>query len=483
MNAPAPAAQAGPAKGWTIILAALGLFMAALDALVVTTALPALRTGLHATVSDLEWMVNAFTLALACLMLFGTALGDRFGRVRVYALGVLLFTGFSAMSALSSSVGVLIAARAGQGAGAAIVMPLSLTLISEAFPMEKRGAAIGLWGGVGGLAVAVGPVLGGAVVQGLSWEWIFWLNVPIGLILVPLCLTKLTESRGPAQHLDFGGLALSVVGLFGLTWGLVKVSDVGWRSGEVIGSIVAGGVVLIGFLLYEARRAQPMVRPALFRRRAFTAGVMVNFFMFSTLVGAEFVMAQFFITGLGNSPLQAGADLLPWMATALFVAPVAGSLSEKFGNRPFMAVGLALSAAGMFWISRIAEPGMGYGTMGIALLVSGFGISLVFPTVANSVIGSVQPPDIGVASGMSTMMQQVGGVFGVSIVASVFARGNEYSSPQHFAHSFSNAILVPAALSAAGVIAALLSSGRAAPPAQMGAPSLGEVLPESADIG
>ncbi|TCO47421.1 MFS transporter [Actinocrispum wychmicini] len=462
MKPAAPAVQAGPHKGWTIALASLGLFMAALDGLVVTTSLPALRLSLNASLADLEWIVNAFTLALACLILFGASLGDRFGRRRMYAVGLAIFTAFSALAALSPNVGVLIVARVGQGIGAAMVMPLSLTLISDAFPAEKRGAAIGLWGGVGGAAVAFGPVIGGAVVQGLTWEWIFWLNVPVGLVLIPLSLRKLTESYGPAKHLDVGGLILSVLALFGLTWGLVKVSDSGWGSAAVIVPLVLGAVFVVVFVIYEARRKIPMVKVSLFRGRGFTTGVLVNFFMFAALFGAEFLMAQFLITGLGNSPLQAGLKLLPWMATAMFVAPIAGAMSEKFGNRPFMAVGLLLSSGGMFWIAAIAAPGMGYLVMGIALLLSGVGISLVFPTVANAVVSSVAPQDIGVASGTSTMMQQVGGAFGVALIASVFAAGNEYSSPQAFVDSFSTAILVPAILSALGAAVALASPGIAA---------------------
>lgn len=462
MNPAAPGAGSAPRKGWTIALTSLGIFMAALDALVVTTALPALRVGLNASLADLEWFVNAFTLALACLILFGASLGDRFGRRRLYAIGLLIFTVFSALAALSSSVEMLIAARVGQGIGSAIVMPISLTLLSEAFPREKRGAAIGLWAAVGGFAVAIGPVLGGAVVQGLTWEWIFWINVPVGLILIPLSLSRLTESHGPDKHLDFGGLVLSILGLLGLTWGLVNVAEHGWGSAEVIVSLIVGAVLLGGFVAWEGRRRTPMVRLSLFRNRGFSTGVLVNFCMFAALFGAEFLMAQFLITGLGYDPLQAGLGLMPWMATAMFVAPLAGALSEKYGNRPFMALGLALSAGGMLWIALIAEPGMGYPVLGLALLVSGIGISLVFPTVANTVMSSVGPRDIGVASGTSTMMQQIGGVFGVAFIASVFAQGNQFSSPSAFVDSFTNAILVPAVLSAVGVLVALLSPGRAA---------------------
>lgn len=462
MTTAKPGAASVPHKGWTLALASLGLFMAALDTLVVTTALPALRVSLHASLGDLEWTVNAYNLAFACFMLLGSALGDRFGRRRMYALGLFVFAGASAIAATAPTVGVLIAARAGQGFGAAIVMPLTLTLISDAFPAEKRGVAIGMWGGVAGTAVAFGPVVGGAVLQGLNWHWIFWFNVPIGLVLVPLALTRLTESRGPHPHLDLGGVALSCVGLFALTWGLVRVSDDGWTSPQVLGPIVAGAVLVAVFLYWEGRQRVPMLRLALFRSRAFTAGGFVNFFMYAALFGGLFLLAQFFETGLGNKPLQAGLDMLAWTAAPMFVAPLAGALSDRFGSKAFMVAGMALQGAGMLWVALIAKPGMGYSTLFFALLVGGIGISLVFPTVANSVVNSVGPDDIGIASGTSSAMREVGGVFGVALAASVFSAGGVFSSSQVFVDHFRHAFWVAAALSAMGAIVALFSPGRAA---------------------
>ena len=222
-----------PHKAWTLVLASLGLFMVALDTLVVTTALPVLRVDLHASLSDLEWTVNAYNLAFACFLLTGAALGDRFGRRRMFCVGLAVFTAASAAAALSPTVNALIAARAVQGFGAAMVMPLTLTLISEAFPAEKRGAAIGLWGGISGLAVAAGPVVGGAVIDGIDWHWIFWLNVPIGLVLIPLSATRLTESFGPRPKLDPIGLLLAGTGFLSMTWGLVRANAIGRSAGTV----------------------------------------------------------------------------------------------------------------------------------------------------------------------------------------------------------------------------------------------------------
>src|SRR6516164_8491511 len=263
---------------WTLVLVSMGLFMTALDTLVVTTALPVLRVSLHTTLSDLEWTVNAYNLAFACSLLTGAALGDRFGRRRVFCIGLSVFTLASVGSALAPTVGVLIATRAMQGAGAAMVMPLTLTLISEAFPAERRGMAIGMWGGIAGLAVAAGPVVGGAVVEGINWHWIFWLNVPIGLVLVPLAASKLSESYGPRPRLDLVGLGLAGAGFFGLTWGLVRANALGWSSKEVIGALVVGAALVGAFLWWEQRAPSPMLSLALFRRARFTSANAVSFF-------------------------------------------------------------------------------------------------------------------------------------------------------------------------------------------------------------
>jgi EmrB/QacA subfamily drug resistance transporter len=452
-----------PHKGWTLVLASLGVFMTALDTLVVATALPVLRIDLHARLSDLEWTVNAYNLSFACLLLTGAALGDRFGRKRMFGVGLAVFTVASAAAALSPSVGALIAARAVQGAGAAIVMPLTLTLISAAFPAEKRGAAIGLWGGITGVAVAAGPIVGGAVIDGINWHWIFWLNVPVGIVLIPLAASRLTESFGPRPRLDVVGLVLGGVALLGVTWGLVRSSGIGWHAGEVIGSLAAGAALLLAFVAWERRARDPMLPLALFRRRAFTSANGVSFFMYAALFGALFLMTQFLETGLGYSPLAAGLRILPWTAAPLLIAPLAGTLADRFGNRPFMAVGLALQAIGLGWVAVIAKPGMGYAELALAFTVAGIGISLCFPTVANAVVGSVPPDEIGVASGTNSAIRELGGVLGVAVLASVFAHPGVYGSSQIFISQFKTAMWVGATFSAVGIGAALLTPRRARP--------------------
>jgi EmrB/QacA subfamily drug resistance transporter len=457
-----PTIEPGPTphKGWTLALASLGVFMTALDTLVVATALPVLRVDLHAQLSDLEWTVNAYNLAFACFLLTGAALGDRYGRKRMFCLGLMLFTAASAAAALSPSVGALIGARAVQGAGAAIVFPLTLTLISEAFPVEKRGTAIGLWGGITGLAVAAGPVVGGAVIDGISWHWIFWLNVPVGLALIPLAATRLTESHGPRPQLDIVGLVLAGAGLLAGTWGLVRAASIGWGSAEVVGTLALGAVLVAAFLAWERRAPQPMVPLVLFRSRGFVAANGVSFFMYAALFGALFLMTQFFQTALGNSPLEAGLRILPWTATPMIVAPIAGALADRYGNRPFMVTGLALQAIGLGWVAAIASPEVGYGELAVALTVAGVGISMCFPTVANAVVGAVPQEEVGVASGTNSALRELGGVLGVAVLASVFARSGGYGSSAAFVDHFSTALWVGAGFSAAGIVAALYAPGR-----------------------
>jgi EmrB/QacA subfamily drug resistance transporter len=447
-------------RAWTLVLASMGVFMTALDTLVVSTALSTLRKSLGASLVDLEWTVNAYNLAFACFLLTGAALGDRFGRRRMFLFGLFGFTMASAAAALSPNVSALIAARALQGATAGIVMPLTLTLISDAFPAEKRGTAIGLWGGITGLAVAAGPVVGGAIVTGINWHWIFWLNVPIGLMLIPLARFRLSESFGPRLNLDFVGLVLSGLAALSVTWGLVRASALGWGSAEVIGSIVVGVICAGVFVTWEERCAEPMLPMGLFKRPGFAASNAVSFFMYACLFGVLFLMSQFLQTALGYSPLAAGIRLLPWTAAPMVIAPLAGSLADRFGNRPFMTLGLTMQAVGMGWVALIAKPGVSYLELVTPLTVAGIGISMCFPTVANAVLGSVPDSEVGVASGVNSMLRELGGVFGVAVLASVFARQGVFHLPQVFINGFKNALWVGVGFSALGGIATLFVPGR-----------------------
>src|SRR3954464_1592103 len=326
---------------WTFAIVSVALFMVVLDNLVVTTALPSIRAELGGGLQALEWTVNAYTLTFAVLLLTGAALGDRFGRKRMFVIGLALFTAASAAAALAPSTGALIAARALQGAGAAIITPLTLTLLSTAFAPEKRGLAIGAWSGISGLAVALGPLVGGAVVEGISWHWIFWLNVPIGLALIPLAWTRLEESYGPKQRLDLPGLGLVSVGLLGIVWGLVRGNSVGWASPEILGALIVGAALVASFVLGELRTAEPMLPMRFFRNRTFTLANVASLFMFFGMFGSIFLLAQFFQTVQGYSPFHAGLRILPWTAMPIFIAPIAGAMSDRVGGHRLMGLGLA----------------------------------------------------------------------------------------------------------------------------------------------
>jgi EmrB/QacA subfamily drug resistance transporter len=443
-------------RTWAVVLTAVGSLMAALDTLVVSSALSTIRIDLGASLQQLEWTVNAYNLTFAVLLITAAAVGDRFGRRRLYAAGLVLFSAASAACALAPSVGWLIAGRAVQGAGAALVVTLGLALLSAAFPPERRGAAIGIFSAITGLAVASGPFVGGAVVEGINWEWIFWLNVPIGLAAVPFVLTRMTESFGPDSGLDIPGLALVTGGVFGIVFALVRGNAAGWGSAEVVLALLAGGLLVAAFVAWELRAAEPMLPMRFFRSRGFAAGNTAMFFTFASLFTGVFFFAQLMQTVLGYGPFETGLRLLPWTATFMTVAPVAGTLADRIGERPFMVSGLVLQAIGMAWIALIAEPDMAYGQLVVPLIVAGVGVSLAIPSGQNSVVGSVEESALGKAAGTNSMMRELGGVFGIAIAAAVFAGAGGYASAQAFADGFAPAIGVSAGFSLLGALAATL---------------------------
>ena len=440
----------------TFVLVSTGLFMVTLDNLVVSTALPVIRVDLGASLQQLEWTVNAYTLAFAVFLLTGAALGDRFGRRRMFSLGILVFALASAGAALAPDAGFLVAARAVQGLGDALVTPLSLTLLSEAVPDGKRGLAIGAWSGVSGLGVAMGPVVGGAITEGISWQWIFWVNVPIGLVVAPLAARFLVESYGPDRGLDPRGLALAIAALFPITFGVIRASELGWGSTTVLVSLAAGLLLLVAFIVAESRAREPMLPMRFFRSRAFSATNGASFAMFFGIFGSIFFLSQYFVTVQGLNPLQAGIRILPWTAMPIFVAPVAGLLSDRVGARPLMATGLALQAFAMFWVSRFVAVDTPYVDWLPAFVAAGVGMSLVFAPSANAVLSSVKPKEAGKASGATNTIRELGGVFGVSILATVFAGAGGYASPQDYVDGMRAALPIGAAVLVAGALVALL---------------------------
>jgi len=439
---------------WTFAITSVAVFMATLDNLVVTTALPVIRKDLHATVESLEWTVNAYTLTFAVLLLTGAALGDRFGRRRMFVVGLAIFTVSSAAAALAPSAGALIAARAAQGVGGAIITPLTLTILSAGVPANRRGAFIGAWSGIAGLAVALGPVVGGAVVSGISWHWIFWLNVPIGIVLIPLALRRLDESHGPAAKLDLQGVALASAGLTGIVWGLVRGNGQGWASAEIVTSLVAGAIVFALFVLWELRVEEPMLPMRFFKNRVFTLANVASLFMFFGMFGSIFLLSQFFQIIQGYSPLGSGVRILPWTIMPLFVAPVAGALSDRIGGHRLMGVGLTLQAAGLGTIAAISMPTTPYWQLVAPFAISGIGMAMFWAPVANVVLSEVKPEAQGQASGANNAIRELGGVFGVAVLASVFSSYGGYRTPETFVNGMNAAVAIGAGVVALGAVAA-----------------------------
>jgi EmrB/QacA subfamily drug resistance transporter len=455
LTRPVSAPAAGHRRSWALVLTSVAFFMTALDALVVLTALPAIHAGLGGSVSTLEWTVNAYTLPFAAGIITAAALGDRLGRRRMYVTGLLIFTIASAACALAPDTGALIAARAVQGLGAALVTPLSLTILAGVFPAERRGSIVGIWGAIGGLAVAGGPLVGGAVVQGLDWHWIFWINVPIGLVAAILSAMRLPESRGSAARLDIGGVTLVAAGAVSLAWGLVRATSLGWGSAQVVVALCLGALLIAGFIVWESLVPVPMLPLRLLRIRAFTAANATGFMSMAAITSAAFLMSQFFQLGLGYSPLATGLRFLPWTATPLLVAPVAGRLADRLGARPLMAAGMAMQAAGLGWVALDITSGASYGELVLPLVIAGVGISMVIPTTPTATLGAVPPADMGTASGVQNTLQRFGAVFGVAIVTAVFSASGHLGSAAGVISGVRPGLAASAGLSLAGAVAAL----------------------------
>ena len=441
---------------WTFAITTTALFMTALDNLVVVTALPQIQKDLGASLSQLEWVVNAYTLTFAVLLLTGAALGDRFGRKLLFVIGLSIFTIASVLAALSTGSEMLIVARALQGLGGAIVTPLTLTILAEDTPPEKRGAILGAWGGIAGLAVAIGPVVGGAIVSGISWQWIFWLNVPIGLAAVPLAWIHLRETKGPADKLDIPGVVVSAVGLFCIVWGVVRANTLGWGSTEVIGFILVGIAIMCVFVYVESRSKAPMLPLRFFRSRAFSAANGASIAMYFGMFGSIFLLTQFLQTVQGYSPIQAGVRMLAWTGVTMLVAPAAGILSDRYGGRPFMAAGLALQAVALGWLAAIMTPTVSYLSLLAPFIIAGVGMGLFFAPVANVVLSAVGWQEQGQASGANNAMREIGGVFGIAVLAAIFANQGGYFTAETFMDGLTPAIWVGAVVVGIGAVVCLL---------------------------
>ena len=454
-NASTSTGREQPRLGWIMALTSTAYFMVVLDSSVLITALPRMQRDLGVGLSSLQWTFNAYGIAFAAGIITAAALGDRFGRRRLFNGGVALFTVASAACALAPNAGELIAARTLQGLAGAVVLPLSLTILTTAFPAERRGMIVGVYGGLAGLAVALGPVVGGIVTEGIDWHWIFWLNVPIGVVATLLGLRLLPESHGASQRLDLIGVGLVTAGAVALVWALTRANDVGWSSAETVITLALGGVLLVAFLAWESRVGEPMVPLRLFAVREFALGNLTTFLMSGAIFAAAFFVTQEFQFARSFSPVGTGLRLLPFFATPMFISPLAGALSDRIGRRPIMVLGLTLQAIGFIWVAARGSLSTGWVELTIALLVAGIGISLALPTVPTAVLSAVSPEEMGKASGVNYMAQRFGAVFAIAIGSAVFSARGHLGTPASVTAGFEPALWACAAFAVLAAVSAV----------------------------
>jgi EmrB/QacA subfamily drug resistance transporter len=443
-------------KWWTLIVVCVGIFMLLLDVTIVNVALPDIQRDLDSSFSQLQWVIDAYALSLAALVLTAGSLADLYGRRLLFAGGVLVFSLGSLLCGLSPSATFLDVARALQGVGGAIVTPLTLTILSAGVPANKRGAFIGAWSGIAGLAVAFGPLVGGAVVSGISWHWIFWLNVPIGVVLIPLALRRLDETHGPADKLDIPGLALASAGLTGVVWGLVRGNGQGWASTEIVAALTGGVIVFALFVLWELRAKEPMLPMRFFQNRVFTLANVASLLMFFGMFGSIFLLSQFFQTVQGYSPIGSGLRILPWTIMPMFIAPIAGALSDRIGGSRLMGIGLTLQAGGLASLAAVSTPTTPYWELVAPFMISGIGMAMFWAPVANVVLAAVRPEEEGQASGAQNAIRELGGVFGVAVLASVWSHYGSYANGGSFVDGMTPALWIGASIVLLGAVAAFL---------------------------
>ena len=469
VDAPTAVPRSRRALALALVAASLPMFMATLDNLVMTSALPVVQADLGATDTQLSWFMNAYTLPFATFMLALATFGDRVGRRRVMIAGIGVFTLGSVAAALSGSAEALVAARALQGIGAAAIVPLSLTLLAAAVPPSARAAAIGVWSGVAGLGVAVGPVVGGAVVEGLSWQAIFWINVPVAVVAVPLLLAATPESRSALPgRLDVVGTLLLGGAVLAGVWGIVHGNDDGWSSAGVLGPLVAAGLMLAAYVGWARRLdrtgrldADAVLPVRLFRRRAFGAANVVGLLFSLGMFGSVFLLSQYLQVVQGYSPLEAGVRTLPWTAAPMVVAPLAGALVPRLGARALLVAGLALQTGSLLWFAAVVEQWDGYGGLVAPLVLAGIGMGLTFAPMSTAVLDGLPGDDLAVASSANNTIREFGVALGIAVIVAVFQGFGGTISPDGYAGAVGPALVAAAAAVAVALAAAFLVPARA----------------------
>lgn len=444
-----------PAAGWALGITCAATFVESVDLLAVTTALPQIGQDTGASFTSLEWTINAYALAVAVGLFTGGALGERIGRKKVFNLGVTVFTIASVVAALAPNAETLIAARAVQGIGTAMVAPVTLTLILATFPAQKVGMAFGVWGGIVGTGVGTGPLIGGVMTDAFGWQSIFWINIPLGIVTVLLAVRFMGESRGERQPLDLLGLVLISAGLLFVVRAVQGAESAGWGDATTLTQLASGAALVLGFVAWENKAAAPMLPLSLLRMPSFASANASGFLMGAALFSAGVLITQYFQLGRGFTPTESGLGLLPWTATPILVSPLAGKLAESVGNRPLIAAGLALQGVGLGWFGLLADVDTSYLVLMAPLFVAGVGISLVFPTVAAATLEAAGPARMGVASSTSNASRQVGGAIGIAAIGAVFLTAGGFESVTAIVDGLRPALFVAAAVSLIGALTGL----------------------------
>ncbi|MGN8026411.1 DHA2 family efflux MFS transporter permease subunit [Microbacterium sp. 22242] len=444
-----------------IAAASLPMFMATLDNLVMTNALPVLHREMNASIEQLQWFVNAYTLAFAGAILVASALGDRFGRRTVFAIGIALFGAGSVFAALSGDPGQLIAARAVQGLGAAAVMPLSLALLTGAVPAARRALAIGIWGGVSGLGVAVGPLIGGAIMEGWNWQAIFWINVPVAIVAIPLALLVLNNDFGARVRIDVPGAVLAAAGVLALVHAIVRGNDDGWDSFGVIAELALGGALVVAFIVWQWRSSAPLVPLRLFRDRSFSITNVVGFaFSFGTF-GSVFILIQYLQVVKGATPLEAAVQTTPWTLAPMFVAPIAGIIAPRVGTRILLVLGLLLQGVALGWVALLLSPDVAYPALIAPFILAGVGMGLVFAPSATALLATLGLVDHAKASGVNSTVRELGVALGTAVMTAIFVGAGGRLLPDHYVDAARPAVFTGAAvLFAATLVALWLPAGK-----------------------
>jgi EmrB/QacA subfamily drug resistance transporter len=442
-------------KWWTLAAVAFGLFMIMLDNTVVNVALPAIQEDLGADLSELQWIVTGYALTFAALMLIGGKLADAYGRRLIFVVGIVIFTLASLWCGLADTGDMLIAARVVQGAGAALMNPATLSIIAATFAPRERGMAIGIWAGVSALALAIGPLVGGLLTEHLSWHWIFFVNVPVGVVAIAASFLFITESKDETHtNLDLPGLGTSALGLFALTYGLIEANGYGWTSARIVGSFVVAVVSLTSFIAIERRRRSPMLDLSLFRSGTYTGANVAMLLVALSMFGVFFFVSLYMQNVLGYSAVQAGAAFLPMTLIIILVAPIAGKSSDRFGSRWLMTIGMVLLGVQLLYLSQLG-PDAEFWNLLPGLLVGGLGMAMTMTPTAAAATRAVPVHKAGVGSAVLNAMRQVGGSVGIALMGAIVAH-EASGSPgiEGFMAGYERALFVAALIAFVGSIVA-----------------------------